>query len=45
MNIENLCMAVNEVKVTKVSEFHGNYSIELSNGRVFTYSQRDVTHY
>lgn len=34
-----------EVKVTKISEFHGNYSIELSNGRTFTYSQRDVTHY
>lgn len=34
-----------DVKVTKVSEFHGNYSIELSNGRTFTYRQQDVTHY
>lgn len=34
-----------DVRVTKVSEFHGNYTIELSNGRSFTYSQRDVTHY
>lgn len=34
-----------DVKVLKVSEFHGNYTIELSNGRSFTYSQRNVTHY
>lgn len=34
-----------EVKVLKISEFHGDYTIELSNGRVFTYRQQDVTHY
>lgn len=33
------------VRVTKISEFHGNYTIELSNGRTFTYRQQDVTHY
>lgn len=34
-----------DVKVLKVSEFHGDYTIELSNGRTFTYRQQDVTHY
>lgn len=34
-----------DVRVTKISEFHGDYTIELSNGRVFTYRQQDITHY
>lgn len=34
-----------DVKVLKISEFHGDYTIELSNGRVFTYRQQDITHY
>lgn len=34
-----------DVRVTKISEFHGNYTIELSNGRTFTYNQRNITHY